>query len=192
MAVGGKERNCEGCMRVCLVVGRVQTVIVVLYVCLFRRQEEITSEREEIDRQKKMLVKKRPSNSETGGRKRASSQSGTAGTGTASTNSSGVPINSAPAAVSTPPIALPNAAINNANQVTGATTGTVLHNGTVAPSSALDTATFLKPEAVPGLSWQEYYEADEILKVNRMFFPPPYVLAHKQGQGYYPWACVHG
>lgn len=130
-------------------------------ISLNRRQEEITSEREEIDRQKKMLVKKRPSNSETGGRKRASSQSGT-GSSTSSTNS--VPINSTPS-VSTPPITLPSTSINN-NQVTGATTGTVLHNGTVAPSSALDTATFLKPEAVPGLSWQEYYEADEILKVN--------------------------
>jgi tousled-like kinase len=127
-----------------------------------RRQEEITSEREEIDRQKKMLVKKRPSNSETGGRKRASSQSSGSGSSSSSTNS--VPINSTPS-VSTPPIVLPNPNINN-NQVTGATTGTVLHNGTVAPSSALDTATFLKPEAVPGLSWQEYYEADEILKVN--------------------------
>lgn len=36
---------------------------------LARRQEEITSEREEIDRQKKSLVKKRPTNTE-GGRKR--------------------------------------------------------------------------------------------------------------------------
>lgn len=129
---------------------------------LYRRQEEITSEREEIDRQKKMLVKKRPSNSETGGRKRASSQSSGSGSSSSSTNS--VPINPTPS-VSTPPIVLPSPSINN-NQVTGATTGTVLHNGTVAPSSALDTATFLKPEAVPGLSWQEYYEADEILKVN--------------------------
>jgi tousled-like kinase len=33
----------------------------------------------------------------------------------------------------------------------------VLHNGT--------DATFLKPDAIPGFSWQEYYEADEILKV---------------------------
>lgn len=128
-----------------------------------RRQEEITSEREEIDRQKKMLVKKRPSNSETGGRKRASSQSGT---GSSSSTTNSVPINSTPSV--TPPITLPSTSINN-NQVTGATTGTVLHNGTVAPSSALDTATFLKPEAVPGLSWQEYYEADEILKVNFIF-----------------------
>lgn len=132
-----------------------------------RRQEEITSEREEIDRQKKMLFKKRPSNSETGGRKRASSQSGT---GSSSSTTNSVPINSTPSV--TPPITLPSASINN-NQVTGATTGTVLHNGTVAPSSALDTATFLKPEAVPGLSWQEYYEADEILKVN-------FILAYNQ------------
>jgi len=39
---------------------------------LARRQEEITSEREEIDRQKKSLVKKRPTNTE-GGRKRNTS-----------------------------------------------------------------------------------------------------------------------
>lgn len=41
-----------------------------------------------------------------------------------------------------------------------AVTGTaVLHNGT-------DAATFLKPEALPTFSQQEYYEADEILKVS--------------------------
>jgi tousled-like kinase len=34
----------------------------------------------------------------------------------------------------------------------------ILHNGT--------DATFLKPDAIPGFSWQEYYEADEILKVS--------------------------
>nr|CAD7573171.1 unnamed protein product [Timema californicum] len=83
---------------------------------LARRQEEITSEREEIDRQKKMLLKKRPSNSETG-RKR-----------------------------------------NTGQQSQGSTTTTaILHNGT--------DATFLKPDPVPGFSWQEYYEADEILKL---------------------------
>lgn len=74
---------------------------------LARRQEEIATEREEIDKQKKLLLKKRPSNSETG-RKRSQPQSS-------------------------------------------------LHNGTEA--------TFLKPDAVPGYTWQEYYEADEILKV---------------------------
>ncbi|XP_014218238.1 serine/threonine-protein kinase tousled-like 2 isoform X3 [Copidosoma floridanum] len=81
---------------------------------LARRQEEITTEREEIDRQKKLLLKKRPSNSETG-RKRSTQQS---------------------------------------------TQPTSLHNGTEA--------TFLKPDAVPGsYSWQEYYEADEILKLRQ-------------------------
>lgn len=76
---------------------------------LARRQEEIGTEREEIDKQKKSLVKKRPSNSETG-RKRSQPQPS-------------------------------------------------LHNGTEA--------TFLKPDAVPGsYTWQEYYEADEILKVS--------------------------
>lgn len=75
---------------------------------LARRQEEIATEREEIDKQKKLLLKKRPSNSETG-RKRSQPQPS-------------------------------------------------LHNGTEA--------TFLKPDAVPGsYTWQEYYEADEILKV---------------------------
>ncbi|XP_018321165.1 serine/threonine-protein kinase tousled-like 2 isoform X4 [Agrilus planipennis] len=75
---------------------------------LARRQEEITAEREEIDRQKKLLLKKRPSNSE-GGRKR-----------------------------------------NNST----------LHNGT--------DSTFLKPDSVPNsLSIQDYYEADEILKLRQ-------------------------
>jgi tousled-like kinase len=37
----------------------------------------------------------------------------------------------------------------------------ILHNGT--------DATFLKPDAIPGFSWQEYYEADEILKVSSAF-----------------------
>ncbi|GLH04349.1 Mitogen-activated protein kinase kinase kinase [Gryllus bimaculatus] len=83
---------------------------------LARRQEEITAEREEIDRQKKLLLKKRPSNSETG-RKRSGSQASSQGS-------------------------------------------TVLHNGT--------DATFLKPDSVPGaFSWQEYYEADEILKLRQ-------------------------
>ncbi|XP_008206860.1 serine/threonine-protein kinase tousled-like 2 isoform X8 [Nasonia vitripennis] len=80
---------------------------------LARRQEEITTEREEIDRQKKLLLKKRPSNSETG-RKRSSQPA----------------------------------------------QATSLHNGTEA--------TFLKPDAVPGsYTWQEYYEADEILKLRQ-------------------------
>ncbi|KAM3962983.1 LOW QUALITY PROTEIN: tousled-like kinase [Aphomia sociella] len=88
---------------------------------LTRRQEEITAEKEEIDRQKKLLFKKRPSNSEGGGGrgKRTSSAS-------------------APTTPQPPP----------------------LHNGTDAP-------TFLKPDPLPSMTWQEYYEADEILKLRQ-------------------------
>lgn len=96
---------------------------------LARRQEEITAEREEIDRQKKMLLKKRPSNSETG-RKRSNAQVGQ---------------------------------VAQAAAAAAAAAAALLHNGTAD-------ATFLKPEAVPGFSWQEYYEADEILKVRHHFF----------------------
>ncbi|XP_063378222.1 serine/threonine-protein kinase tousled-like 2 isoform X7 [Cydia fagiglandana] len=87
---------------------------------LTRRQEEITAEKEEIDRQKKLLLKKRPSNSEGGGGR---------GKRTAS---------AAPATPQPPP----------------------LHNGTDAP-------TFLKPDPLPSMTWQEYYEADEILKLRQ-------------------------
>ncbi|KAJ1522571.1 hypothetical protein ONE63_001756 [Megalurothrips usitatus] len=121
-------------------------------VVLFRRQEEISSEREEIDKQKKLLLKKRPTN-ETGRGKRnnsTSQQQAVQQTGTASvTPGTGV--------IPTPPVQASGSTSNPATTNTGTTT---LHNGT-------DTATFLKPEALPGFSWQEYYEADEILKLRQ-------------------------
>ncbi|CAH4037326.1 unnamed protein product [Pieris brassicae] len=83
---------------------------------LTRRQEEITAEKEEIDRQKKLLMKKRPSNSEGRGKRTSS--------------------------------------------VAAPTTPQPLHNGTDPP-------TFLKPDPLPSLTWQEYYEADEILKLRQ-------------------------
>ncbi|XP_045485945.1 serine/threonine-protein kinase tousled-like 2 isoform X7 [Pieris rapae] len=83
---------------------------------LTRRQEEITAEKEEIDRQKKLLMKKRPSNSEGRGKRTSS--------------------------------------------VAAPTTPQPLHNGTDPP-------TFLKPDPLPSLNWQEYYEADEILKLRQ-------------------------
>lgn len=52
---------------------------------LARRQEEITSEREEIDKQKKSLVKKRPTNTESG-RKRNSSTTTASPATTSTTN----------------------------------------------------------------------------------------------------------
>ncbi|KAG5675655.1 hypothetical protein PVAND_005542 [Polypedilum vanderplanki] len=57
---------------------------------LARRQEEITSEREEIDRQKKSLVKKRPPNTEGGRKRNTSTTSATpASTSTASLHNGG-------------------------------------------------------------------------------------------------------
>lgn len=38
-----------------------------------------------------------------------------------------------------------------------------LHNGTEAP-------TFLKPDPLPSMTYQEYYEADEILKVCTLLY----------------------
>ena len=81
-----------------------------------RRQEEITAEREEIDKQKKILVKKKPSNSELRGKR------------------------------------------NNISTSSTATTIAAMHNGT---------ETFAKPEAVATHTLQEYYEADEILKLRQ-------------------------
>lgn len=110
---------------------------------LTRRQEEIASEKEEIDRQKKSLLKKRPSNSEGGGGrgKRASST---------------------PLPSSTPPPHTPH--VLNAAHIALAPhtppTAQPLHNGTDAP-------TFLKPDPLPSMTWQEYYEADEILKLRQ-------------------------
>lgn len=64
---------------------------------LTRRQEEISAEREEIDRQKKLLTKKRPSNAETGRKRNNSSTttgpstaSNSATSGGTGTNSSGL------------------------------------------------------------------------------------------------------
>lgn len=100
-----------------------------------------------------MLLKKRPTN-ETGRGKRHNStnqQQPTQqppGTPTAPTVTTGIPA---------PPVQAGTASSNPATTSTGSTT---LHNGT-------DSATFLKPDAIPGFSWQEYYEADEILKLRQ-------------------------
>lgn len=92
---------------------------------LNRRQEELAAEREEIDRQKKLLAKKRPTNESS--RKRAST-SGAA---------SNVPNSSGPG---------------------------MMHNGTSDGSNS-SSATFKPQENV--FTLQEYYEADEILKLRQ-------------------------
>ncbi|XP_065206529.1 serine/threonine-protein kinase tousled-like 2 isoform X2 [Planococcus citri] len=104
---------------------------------LTRRQEEVAAEREEIDRQKKLLLKKRPSNETS--RKRLSNCQ----------NNSTVP-SSSPSPASANSVTV----VSNNNAV--------IHNG-------IDHGIFLKPDAVLSntLSWQEYYEADEILKLRQ-------------------------
>ncbi|CAG7734829.1 unnamed protein product [Allacma fusca] len=83
---------------------------------LTRRQEEISTEKEEIDRQRKLLGKRRPpaNDSQGSSRKRGGANSGT----------------------------------------------TTLHNGTSSDG-------FVKPESVRELTWQEYYESDEIFKLRQ-------------------------
>ncbi|RZF47045.1 hypothetical protein LSTR_LSTR012303 [Laodelphax striatellus] len=162
---------------------------------LSRRQEEITSEREEIDRQKKLLTKKRPTNSESG-RKRAPSNSSSAaggGAGSASAGSAvgggsvvaaavqpgsgatcvGGTVGSATVVGSTVATAANSNSVGggagagagtgagvNSGGAAGAAGAAALHNGTEA-------TTFLKPDVLPGLTVQEYYEADEILKLRQ-------------------------
>jgi tousled-like kinase len=93
-----------------------------------------------------MLLKKRPSNAEGGtGRGKRNST----GAGAASNNASVVSAN-ANSGATTPTGTTPGTTGNNQQ--------TALHNGT-------ETSTFLKPDPLPTLTWQEYYEADEILKV---------------------------
>jgi len=79
--------------------------------CFCRRQEEIASEKEEIDRQRKLLGKRRPLNDTGTSRKRGASTSGA-------------------------------------------------HNGAMTTSDG-----FLKPDSGRELTWQEFYESDEIFKV---------------------------
>ncbi len=95
----------------------------------------MAAEREEIDRQKKLLLKKRPSNETT--RKRLSNCQ----------NNSIVPNSS-------------SSAVSGSGSV-GSSGNSAMHNG-------IDHGIFLKPDSVlpTTLSWQEYYEADEILKVS--------------------------
>lgn len=127
---------------------------------LTRRQEEISAEREEIDRQKKLLTKKRPSNAETG-RKRNNStttqtQATTATAGVGSSNSGG----GAGGGVGGGGGGGSGTSVTASVGSSTSSAGTNLHNGS--------DATFLKPDPVSGgYTMQEYYECDEILKLRQ-------------------------
>ena len=125
---------------------------------LTRRQEEISAEREEIDRQKKLLTKKRPSNAETG-RKRNNLTTGQGGAG-GSGNNAGSSTNAGASGSSSGVGSGIGGSSGGSNSGGSSSTTSNLHNGS--------DATFLKPDPVAGgYTMQEYYECDEILKLRQ-------------------------
>lgn len=140
---------------------------------LTRRQEEISAEREEIDRQKKLLTKKRPSNAETGRKRNNSTTTQTqatpaavggvgANSGAGGGGSGGGAGGGGGGGASGGGGGGGGSNASNASAVsnTSAAAGTNLHNGS--------DATFLKPDPVSGgYTQQEYYECDEILKLRQ-------------------------
>ena len=115
---------------------------------LAKRQEKINDEREEIDRKKKVLQKRKPSEPGTNNRKRASSSNAEKGDrNNAGGGAAGVGGGAATAGSST-----------SSGVASPQTVG--LHNGT----SSADETLFTKPPPRDGMTLQEYYEAEEILK----------------------------
>ncbi|XP_035788209.1 hornerin-like isoform X2 [Anopheles albimanus] len=148
---------------------------------LAKRQEEITAEREEIDRQKKLLMKKRPTNSE-GGRKRNQSNNSGNNSNNSSMGATGTGSGTGVVAVGGSGLGGSGAGGSGGANAggSGATTsnssGVSSASGTVSGgSSALhngnDNSTFLKPDPVvssgSSFTLQEYYECDEILKLRQ-------------------------
>ena len=125
---------------------------------LAKRQEEIANERDEIDKRKKMLAKRKPSDSNGPGRKRASKVQGDlssdSGNGSDNTSSSTGPGGSSGGASAGGPA---NAGGNLSGAPMSSTGGTV--NGST------DETLFTKPPPRDGMTMQEYYEAEEILRL---------------------------
>ena len=129
---------------------------------LAKRQEDIANEREEIDRQKKLLAKRKPVDNNGPTRKRAASSAVATGTtvGTASTTDSGLEgrTNSGPGNSSTS-ITLGINVDSQGSTGNLVTPAPALHNGNT------DETMFTKPPPRDGMTQQEYYEAEEILKL---------------------------
>ena len=129
---------------------------------LAKKQEDIANEREEIDRQKKLLAKRKPVDNNGPTRKRASSSavSSTTTTGSNNVTDSGLEgrTNSGPGNSSTSI----NLGINVDSQGSSGplvTPAPALHNGNT------DETMFTKPPPRDGMTQQEYYEAEEILRL---------------------------
>merc|ERR1712038_920879 len=136
---------------------------------LSKRQEEIAVEREEIDKKKKLLAKRKPSDSNgPGSRKRSNANSAntannsTAGATGSTTTTGGAPNSStsgvASGSDSPGGSAYPKAGDANSQGSQGGPSG-ALHNG------SLEETMFTKPPPRDGMTMQEYYEAEEILKL---------------------------
>ena len=122
---------------------------------LAKRQEEINNEREEIDRKKKVLQKRKPSEPGTNNRKRASSSNADKGDRNNAGATAAAGGNGASAG------AAGSSTMASSSGVSSGSGGTVgLHNGT----SSADETLFTKPPPRDGMTLQEYYEAEEILK----------------------------
>ena len=128
---------------------------------LAKRQEEIANERDEIDKRKKMLAKRKPSDSNGPGRKRASkaqgdpsSDSGNGSDGAGSATGTSCPSGTSVANSAGGPS---NAGGNLSTTPMSGSSGTV--NGST------DETLFTKPPPRDGMTMQEYYEAEEILRL---------------------------
>ncbi len=128
---------------------------------LAKKQEDIGNEREEIDRQKKLLAKRKPVDNNGPTRKRASSTAvSSTTTGSNNVTDSGLEgrTNSGPGNSSTSI----NLGINADSQGSSGplvTPAPALHNGNT------DETMFTKPPPRDGMTQQEYYEAEEILRL---------------------------
>jgi tousled-like kinase len=129
---------------------------------LAKKQEDIANEREEIDRQKKLLAKRKPVDTNGPTRKRATSAaiSTTTGGGSNNVTDSGLEgrTNSGPGNSSTSIMCGLNVDSQGStgNLVTPAP---ALHNGNT------DETMFTKPPPRDGMTQQEYYEAEEVLRL---------------------------
>lgn len=136
---------------------------------LSKRQEEIAIEREEIDKRKKLLAKRKPVDSNgPGSRKRSAANAGANSVASNTQNSNSNPGSSSGVGTSggsdSPGGGGVNAMLNrDGNNSQGSNAGPggsgALHNGSVEETM------FTKPPPRDGMTMQEYYEAEEILKL---------------------------
>ena len=131
---------------------------------LTKRQEEIAQEREEIDKKKKQLTKRKPIDPQNGpsGRKRASVSGGNSSSKNDNTNSSGSASSGIGSGGSDSP-KNSTAGLNRDASSQGSNSG--LGGAGTLNNGSGDETMFTKPPPRDGMTMQEYYEAEEILKL---------------------------